>query len=72
MLLELPLSDQSPLSGLVEQVNNFKFTVFGNETTRRVGLEEVVDHSPSWNCFHIDENDVQDLVRFQSIHTNFK
>jgi hypothetical protein len=72
LLLELPLSDASDAAGLVEQVNNFQFRVFGNESSQKLGLVEYIDDSPNWHCFHEHADDVQDIQRFQSIHTNFK
>ena len=38
LLLELPLLDASDSSGLVEQVNNFQFRIFGNESSQKPGI----------------------------------
>jgi len=70
MLLEVLLTDNDPVSGLVEQVNHFTFDVFGNETSKGQALFQYLDESPNWTCFYQDERDVNSLQRFQGINTN--
>jgi len=72
MLLELPLDDIEPYSGLFEQVNKFNAEVFAHGSGwTSGGLTQVPDESPNWNCFCQDPADFDQLLRFQGSSTYF-
>jgi hypothetical protein len=63
LLVELPLDDKEPYSGLFEQVNKFNFEITNGELT------QTVDDSPNWSCFYQTDKDFEDLYRFYGSNT---
>ena len=73
MLMELPLDDKEPYSGLFEQVNQFNFEVIKQGSgTAGGGLSQAPDDSPNWNCFYQVSRDFEELLRFQGEDTYFE